>query len=183
MRAVLAFLATLAVASAALAQSDWQPSSDQIEQSRAAVDAYFTALEHNEPERAFAMMSAGTRAIETASAFSERARSFASISGALLERRFHRVTWYKDPADAPAPGVYVAFDMVAWFANIDRYCGYVIAYQAPTGGAFEIMRLEENYIDNKTAGGAGASAIWLQLAQSACPGWTEKLGNRAAHGT
>lgn len=177
MRAALALLTTLVLAFAAFAQTPWQPSSEQIEQSRATVDAYFGAIERNEPGRAFDMMSADARALENEGAFAERQRQFKSLSGALLERRFHRVTWYKDPAAAPAPGVYVAFDMVAWFSNIDRYCGYVIAYQAPEGGPFQITRIEENYIDNKTAGGAGAPAIWRQLAEGACPGWTDAVGD------
>lgn len=179
MRATLTFLVALACATPAFAQGTWEPSPEQVEQATDAVDHYFSALEHGEFDRAFNMMARITRALESQRAFAERQRKFTSASGALIERRFHRVTWYKDPAGAPAPGVYVAFDMVAWFANLDHYCGYAMAYQPPEGGAFEIIRIDETTMDRQTAGaGEQSKVVWRQVAGQACPGWTEQIGSR-----
>jgi hypothetical protein len=44
-----------------------------------------------------------------------------------------------------------AVDIATRFSTVDRYCGYVILYQKPSGGDFEVMREEINYIDNATA--------------------------------
>ena len=68
-----------------------------------------------------------------------------------MQRNILRITWTKDPAAAPFPGVYVAVDIAAHFGNVDRHCGYVVLYQRPSGGEFEIMREESNFIDNATA--------------------------------
>ena len=60
-------------------------------------------------------------------------------------------TWTKDPPTAPAPGIYVAVDLSGQYANIDRQCGYIVLYQAPAGGSFQVLRTENNYLDNATA--------------------------------
>jgi hypothetical protein len=95
----------------------------------------------------------------------------------VAERRITTVTWTKNPAHAPVPGVYAALDLVSRFANIDRHCGYLVLYQAPSGGAFQIMRDENNYMDNAAAAGkapAEVDRVWAALS-ARCPGYRPPL--------
>lgn len=70
----------------------------------------------------------------------------------------------------------MAFDFVGRFELADHYCGYIIVYQPPEGGAFGVTRIEENYFPKSvfsTWNGVGQSPeeLWTQLASTHCPGW------------
>ena len=71
-------------------------------------------------------------------------RAFYSSSGAAEGRSVKNVTWYKDPANAPA-GVYAAVDFSSQFAELSLHCGF-IALQMQTDGSFGVAREEENSI-------------------------------------
>jgi hypothetical protein len=88
-----------------------------------------------------------------------------------------KVTWTKDPAQAPLPGIYAAIDLAGQFANVDRDCGFMVLYQPPAGGDFTIMRRENNYLANVTARNieekqskAAVTKIWAELARH-CPNY------------
>ena len=79
----------------------------------------------------------------------------------------------EESKDAPLPGIYAALDLVSRFANIDRHCGYLVLYQAPSGGVFQIMRQEDNFLDNVTAKQSSpeeVDKIWAGLSAH-CPGY------------
>jgi hypothetical protein len=69
----------------------------------------------------------------------------------VKERRIVKLTWTKDPANAPAPGVYAVLDLASRFENIDRHCGYIILYQPDGGAPFLVQRFEQNFITNADA--------------------------------
>ena len=62
------------------------------------------------------------------------------------------------------------------FANVDRHCGYLVLYQPPSGGGFQVMREESNYMDNATAAGLAAQSpvaaeqAWVKLSAN-CPNY------------
>ena len=174
-RALIACIAVLIFASQSAGQA-WEPSQQQRNGAQATVEAYLATTDRGDAAAAYAMHGEETRAMQPLADFTESVRAFTALAGKLVERRFAHVTWYKDPPDSPALGVYAAFDMIARYANIDRYCGYVMAYQDPKGGDFIIMRVEENYLDNATAQsmarqGTSPDAFWAEMASSHCPGW------------
>lgn len=61
-----------------------------------------------------------------------------------------KVTVYRDPPDAPGPGIYIAVDYVMAYRNAPSVCGYVIVREPP-GEAMRITREERATIDAKTA--------------------------------
>ena len=129
----------------------WLPSRIQEEQVLKETGAYFAALDQQQDERAYAMMAEVNRNSRPLSQFIQQNREFRERSGTLVRRKILKVTWTKDPAAAPFRGVYAAIDIATQFAKIDRHCGYVVLYQRPSGGDFEVMRQESNLIDNATA--------------------------------
>jgi hypothetical protein len=131
----------------------WLPSHIQEEQVLKETNDYFSALDQQQYERAYAMVAEAYRNLLPLSKFIQQNREFHERSGTLVRRNILKVTWTKDPAAAPFRGVYAAIDIATQFVNIDRHCGYVVLYQRPSGGDFEVMRQESNFIDNATAAG------------------------------
>lgn len=129
----------------------WLPSLALEQQALQGVDTYFAALDREQYQQAYAMLAEINRNAQPLAQFIQQNRDFHQQSGPAAERRILKITWTKDSPSAPVPGIYAAVDIVARFANIDRYCGFVILYQRPSAGDFEIMREERNYIDNPTA--------------------------------
>jgi hypothetical protein len=96
-----------------------------------------------------------------------------------MQRTILKVTWTKDPAAAPFPGVYAAIDIATHFVNVDRHCGYVVLCQRPSGGDFEVMRQESNFIDNTTAEKVERQQSRVALDKS----WAALAGNCPNYGS
>jgi len=140
---------------------------------RAALLAYLAAKDGGRAPEAYSRYAAGLKSQQSFSDFSAALISFNAKAGAVIERRIVTVTWTKDPAQAPAPGVYAAIDLISRFANVDRDCGYVVLYQPPGGGDFSVAREEVNFIDNATAKSMTPSQLdnaWSQLT-ARCPNY------------
>jgi hypothetical protein len=155
----------------------WVPSLEQEQAVFAATSEYFDALEAGDPAQAYAMMTPEHRAHIPLRAFFEQSRQARDAAGRLLDRSLIQLTWTKDPAQAPAPGVYAAIDIASRHANVSRECGYVIWYQRAGGGPFKLMRIESNSIDNATAdkiagqkGQAELDRLWAKLSAN-CPNY------------
>ena len=156
----------------------WLPSPEQIAEVRKATDAFLAAKDAGRAAEADTRLLADiNRSHQPFAPFAAEISKFNSTAGSVLERRIVTVTWTKDPAQADAPGVYAALDLVSRFANVDRHCGFLILYQPPSGGGFRVMREEDNFIDNATAAGivrqhsqAELDAAWAQLT-SRCPNY------------
>lgn len=155
----------------------WLPSVAQEAAARTVLDGYFVAIEAGDDRRAYAMMIPGQQAVVPFADFAAGNAAFRTLAGALRDRRVLKLTWTKDPARAPRPGIYAAFDVAARYANVDRQCGYVILYQEREGAPFGVARTESNSIDDATAreiertrGRAGLDQVWAELS-SRCPNY------------
>ena len=191
-RAVLiAVVAGCAATSAVMAQSrnspevsissdsvkGWLPSDRQKQEVIKAAEDYFSLLDNAQYERAYGMMAEINRRSVPFPQYANQRQQFHEKSGALKRRDMLKITWTKDPAAAPFPGVYAAIDVASYFGNVDRHCGYVVLYQKPAGSSFEVMREESNFIDNDTAqkierqqSRATLEAAWTKLAAN-CPNY------------
>jgi len=170
-RLIFTVLAILAAAPA-YAQSNEQ----RVNEAAARRDAFWQALEAEDYAGAYAVMTDGFHALETAESFATNAARLRQQLGPVIERRVMRTTVYDNPPNAPAPGVYIAFDLVARFERADRYCGYVILHQAAEGAPFRVTRVDQAIMENSVVAGwngAGQSPdqVWLQMTAQFCPGW------------
>lgn len=129
----------------------WSPSEAQQRDARSTVVAFLSAADAGRPREAYARYSPQNQSDESLSDYSARLSRFNTQAGGVLDRRITHATWSKDPPNSPGPGVYVAFDLISRFAKIDRHCGYIVLVQPPTGGAFRVIRVEENFLDNASA--------------------------------
>jgi hypothetical protein len=156
----------------------WLPSQEQVAQVRKTTDDFLAAKDGGRYAEAYAVLADVFRQNQPLGPFTDGIQKFNAQAGRVIERRVVAVTWTKNPAQAPAPGVYAALDLVSQFANVDRHCGYLVLYQAPTGGPFRVMREEDNFMDNATAksmaqtqSSAAVDATWAKLS-SRCPNYT-----------
>jgi hypothetical protein len=155
----------------------WIPTTEQRQRAIKTVEAFLDAVEGGRYPEAYGMQTEDIKRIQTLAQFAEDAQKFRAQAGAVKFWRVLKVTWTKDPARAPSPGIYAAFDLTAQFANVDRDCGYIVLYQRPAGGDFTIIRRENNYLDNATARGiegkqskAEVAKVWGQLSRY-CPNY------------
>jgi hypothetical protein len=81
-------------------------------------------------------MTASRRAAQSLDDFEKLAANFNAEAGPVIYRRTVHISWTKDPANAPAPGVYVSVDLISKFAKVDRDCGYIILYQGNPADRF-----------------------------------------------
>ena len=163
------FLACLPLA----AQTATEPNAEAV---KAAGD-YFFELDNKQYDQAYGMMTEINRRSVPLQQFTRQNREFHDKASPLKRRDMLKITWTKDPAAAPSPGVYAAIDVASYFANVERHCGFVILYQKPAGGSFEVMRQEANFIDNVTAqkielqqSHAALDMMWAKLAAN-CPNY------------
>ncbi|MGA0601435.1 DUF4019 domain-containing protein [Caulobacter sp. KR2-114] len=160
----------------------WLPSEDLEAQARQAAADYLADEDAGRYPQAYARQSEAHRQRLSLDDYQRIAQGMAGQTGAVIERHVTTITWTKDPAHAPAPGVYVAMDLEGRYAKADRYCGYLVLYQAPEGGAFTVMREESNILANDTAqslGPAAADAAWARESAS-CPNYRAPGAGQAA---
>ena len=129
----------------------WLPSEELEQRVRQTADRFFAAVDGGSYRKAYDMMDDGNKAMLPYEQFEQQSKQFQAQAGPLRRRDVLKITWTKDPANAPRPGVYAAVDEAASFQGVDRQCGYIIIYQGPAGGGLEVTRVESNFIDNVSA--------------------------------
>jgi hypothetical protein len=164
----------------------WAPSKAQSNSVASAVRKFLAAKDSGRYADAYGLLAERDQRGMPFDQFQIQARDFNTVAGAVVDRTISKVTWTKDPADGPGPGVYAAVDLVSRFAKVDRYCGYVVLYQSPEGGPFRVMREEETYLDNATAlamdqaGAPGdADKTWAKKVSETCPNYAPAPQSRS----
>jgi hypothetical protein len=163
---------------------NWKPTPEQQHRALKTVQAYLNAVESSSLEESYALLSESIKGQQALEQFIQDVEKFKMLAGPMKSWRVLKVTWTKDPAQAPFPGVYAAVDFSAKFDNVDRNCGYVVLHQPPAGGDFAIMRRESNYLDNASArkieeqhSRAWVEKTWAALSQH-CPNYKSSLDAR-----
>jgi hypothetical protein len=116
----------------------------------AATTAYFEARDKGDYARAYRQIGPSMTAYLTPALYEDAGRRFAAEAGAWQGRVVTRLTWTRDPPEAPRPGLYVAADFTARYVNLELMCGYLM-WRKTGNGRFELVREEQNYIDRPAA--------------------------------
>lgn len=155
----------------------WVPSEKQRQDVVETAGDFLSKLDQGWYDGAYAMMSDINKRSAPFEQFSRHYQTFRVQSGPLTQRTFLKVTWTKDPASAPAPGIYAAIDVASRYQNVDRHCGFVVLYQKNDADKFEVMRQESNFVDNAMAqkieqqkSRAELDKLWARLAMN-CPNY------------
>jgi hypothetical protein len=155
----------------------WSPSEDLESRAVSALAAFNGLLIKGSFPAAYAMLTPGNQRATSAAQWSGEMAKFRETAGKPLSWRSLKLTWTKDPADAPAPGIYAAFDFTGTYEKISRYCGYTVLYAANEQAPFKVMRIQQVFIDDASAqtiakqqGPAALASQWETVA-AACPGF------------
>jgi hypothetical protein len=155
----------------------WLPSERQRQDVIKIANDYLSALDEGRYDGAYAMMSEGNKRVVPFQRFVDQGHALHDRSGPLKQRSILKVTWTKDPAAAPMPGVYAAIDVASRYESVDRHCGYIVLYQKSDGDDFQVLRQEANFIDNAMAqkieqekSRAELDRLWATLAAN-CPNY------------
>lgn len=112
--------------------------------------AWFAARDFGRYDEAWAVLSERMQAASPLSEWRAAAERFNAAAGPVRRRQVTRITVYEDPPDAPEPGLYVAADFSADFANLAFACGYLMWHRR-ADGAWRLVREEQNVVDRETA--------------------------------
>jgi hypothetical protein len=138
----------LSVSSLALAQPAWGPSDTDKSQAEQTFRSYLRALEDGRFDDAYALLTPGMQQLASADRWRQSQEEFADRSGGSLRYANVRATWYKDPAGAPSPGVYVAFDFDCRYANIDL-CHQMLMLHQQSDMQFLVARHERTLAESE----------------------------------
>lgn len=141
----------------------WIPSEELEREAKATFEQYFKLLAAEDYAAAHAMMGTGLQAMLPLEEFTSQERTSNQDWGRTVSRKITKITWTKDASSTPQPGTYVALDMTARFANVDRHCGYMILYQAPDADGFVVVRTENTVLDNRAAKSIAEANSQLQM--------------------
>src|SRR5262245_19370595 len=130
-------------------QQKWAPSDDHKTRATTTLSRFFAAIDESRYREAYELLTPGMRSLMSFDQFVSFEQDFKATSGGEPSRTDTRITWYKDPPKAQAPGVYAAFDIKCRFRNINTCAEVVILHEQSTG-AFLVMRHERNYVDKDT---------------------------------
>ncbi len=94
------------------------------------------------------MLTPGMKGMMPFERFVALEQRFMEQSGGEPSRTDTRATWYKDPPQAAAPGVYAAFNIRCSFKKINM-CEEVVILHEQATGEFLVMRQERNFVDKE----------------------------------
>ena len=119
----------------------------------AASYGYFAAKDVGRYTEAYASLSDRLRSRFPLADWTRSAGEFNAKAGPVRGRRVVEITWYKDPDDAPEPGLYVAADFSADFEKVEFVCGYLM-WRVQPDGSFRLVREEQNMAPKRASGRA-----------------------------
>jgi hypothetical protein len=161
--------AVTAIPQIANAPDGWKPSADDQATVESQTYRYLYAKGAGDFTTAYAMFSDAMKAATHQDAWQKGAEAFNASAGQVLSRRVLKITWYKDPPSAPAPGIYAAADYTGEFINIPIYCGYVAWYRGPDG-TYTVIHEEQNSIDKDSMAKMNAADVKALAAKFGCSG-------------
>jgi hypothetical protein len=112
---------------------------------------YFAHLDNGDHAAAYAMQTKGMKAITPYKEWLKIVRDSADALGALQRRDQTKVTWYDNPPNAPAPGLYVAVDYVSAYRNASQHSEYLVWYRERTDRPFALTRHETTIVLDQDA--------------------------------
>ena len=148
---------------AASAPSGWRPDKAMFAEMKAALDRFLALRDKGDKAAAYAMLTPAMKARMAA----EYWMAGVDLRGPLKQRAFREYSWYVDPPEASAKGVYLAADFIGSYESAPVYCGYVMVHRA-RDGKIGISRMEENVILKDEAKRAGDDGLKRMIAQMPC---------------
>jgi Protein of unknown function (DUF4019) len=147
-------------------EAGWLPSEELEAEAHSTLQNYFHALDKGDHRTLWDLESVGLKGLTTFAEFQTGNQKVRKDFGRLTRLDVLQVTWTKDPADAPTPGIYVAIDISGQFTKTKRQCGYVVLFKSRPNDPFRLARIENNYLTD---------AMARQIAKEKAPAEVDRL--------
>lgn len=127
-------------------KAQWSPSEQQKARATETLARFLRATDEGRWNDAYGMFTPSMKAMMPLDQFVSLEQRFQEQSGGEASRTGAQATWYKDPPQASAAGVYAAFNIRCSFKKINM-CEEVIVLHEQSSGEFLVMRQERNFVD------------------------------------
>lgn len=124
----------------------WRPADGYQARANEFLDRFLTTLGRRDFASTYAFFGPRLKSMMSVVRFTKLRQSVVERAGGAIVRGNRTITWYKDPARAPEPGIYAAFDINCTSPK-QAYCSEVVVLHEPPGGDFTIVRHETNFVD------------------------------------
>ena len=125
--------------------AQWSPSDLQRTKAESTLARFQLAIDEGRYADAYEMFTPGMKKMMTRERFVALESQFREESGGAAVRTETRTTWYNDPPNAAAKGVFAAFDLRTRFPNIAT-CAEVVILHEESDGQFSVMRKERTIV-------------------------------------
>ena len=162
----------------------WIPSAALEDEADAMLKSYFRAFDMGNDRGSWELTDDGFKSITTFAEFQAGNVKVRNDVGRLKKLSVLKVTWTKDPAEAPRQGIYVAIDIAGQFTKAKRQCGYVVLFKTTESDSFRLARIENNFMTDATYRSIAkqkspkeADRLWSRLSSN-CPNYSPPRSTR-----
>jgi hypothetical protein len=114
---------------------------------RALVSRFFAEYDQGASDLAWQMFSPKTQQILTLSDWRDKRAVFLRAAGIPLSHDIDKVTWLRDPANAPYPGLYGVFDVSCRYTLLQMCAEVIVLYSEKEGAPFTVMRHDQYSVE------------------------------------
>lgn len=122
--------------------SGWQPTQAHTNQVLDLTSRYFAARDSGRYRDAWNLLTPSMQEMEPLAGYEARQTDFKARAGGGLKRKAVAVTWYDNPPNAPAGGIFAAVDFVGDSSKLQLLCGSLMWIRQPDG-SWRLAREEE----------------------------------------
>jgi hypothetical protein len=148
-------------------EGNWTPSQAETDKMLATTHKFFDAQDRGDYPATYALLKPSTKDTVSLKDWTELSKKLGGQSGPLVDRKFVKFTWSKDPAGAPVPGIYAVVDYVSHFQSVDIECGYLAWYEE-SDGSFLLVHQQSGFIGKEQEKQMTPQAIATTKTQLGC---------------
>jgi hypothetical protein len=128
----------------------WKPTAAHMSQVLDLTARYFAARDSGRYRDAWNLLTPSMQEMEPLADYEARQIDFKARAAGGLKRSPVAVTWYDNPPNAPAGGIFAAVDFVGESSKLQLLCGYLMWLRQPDG-SWRLTREEEGSLDRGAA--------------------------------
>jgi hypothetical protein len=120
---------------------------------RGLLDKFLSEYDQMDGDAGWSLLSPGLQQLTPLEKWQSDRVQFLKSAGVVAGHDVEKITWYLNPPQSQALGLYAAYDLSCHFALL-FYCGeVVILYSPKVGDPFTVMRYEHDVVTHESAQG------------------------------
>jgi hypothetical protein len=120
---------------------------------RGVLDKFLREYDQADGDGGWSSLTPGLQQLTSLDKWQSDRVQFLTLAGVVGGHDIDKITWYLNPPQSEALGLYAAYDLSCHFASL-FYCGeVVILYSPKVGDPFTVMRYEHDVVTHESAQG------------------------------